>query len=193
MKPHRIGGPKDGKDVYVELDSNGEPHCLLCDELGIENLRVETHELELIGIEEKAKRLIWQAVAHDSIMQLLEHEHGQDGLQDIPGCTEEQPLFVASRIDSVANFRQKGRDDLRTDVPRLAPLPPTWLSPLRGVSAFERWKMPGASRPALVQKCGCRTSDDSLRLKDVQVELAKTVIPGKEPYFTALTSDWKEN
>jgi len=44
-KPHRIGEPKDGKAVYVELDSNGEPHCLLCDEPGIEHLRGEAHAL----------------------------------------------------------------------------------------------------------------------------------------------------
>lgn len=75
---------------------------------------------ELIEIEEKARRLILQAVGHDSNMQLIENEHGQDGLQDIPEYTEEQRLLVAciARINSVANFRRKGRDDLRADVLR---------------------------------------------------------------------------
>ena len=53
-------------------------------------------------------------------MQLRENEPGQDGFQGISEYTEDKRLLVACivRIKSVANFRRKGRDDLRTDVRR---------------------------------------------------------------------------
>jgi hypothetical protein len=74
---------------------------------------------ELIEIEEKARRLIVQAIEHERCLQLLEAHHGEgDALQQVPEYREEQRRLVAcvARLNSVANFRRKGRDDLQVDV-----------------------------------------------------------------------------
>lgn len=74
---------------------------------------------ELIEIEEKARRLIVQAIEHERCLQLLEAHHGEgEALQRVPEYHEEQRRLVAciARLNSVANFRRKGRDDLGVDV-----------------------------------------------------------------------------
>jgi len=74
---------------------------------------------ELIEIEEKARRLIVQAIEHERNLQLLEAHHGEgEVLQNVPEYHEEQRRLVAcvARLNSVANFRRKGRDDLGVDV-----------------------------------------------------------------------------
>jgi len=75
---------------------------------------------ELIGIEEKARRLIVQAIEHDRCLQLIESQRpeGQRLLEDAPGYREEQRRLALSvaHLNSVANFRRKGRDDLGADV-----------------------------------------------------------------------------
>lgn len=74
---------------------------------------------ELIEIEEKARRLIVQAIEHERCLQLIEahHEEGE-ALRHLPDYHEEQRRLVGciARLNSVANFRRKGRDDLGVDV-----------------------------------------------------------------------------
>jgi len=74
---------------------------------------------ELIEIEEKARRLIVQAIEHERILKAVEDKHGTTG--DVLHLAEyRQALraFIASigHLNSVANFRRKGRDDLTIDV-----------------------------------------------------------------------------
>mmetsp|Transcript_142773 Transcript_142773/g.397704 ORF Transcript_142773/g.397704 Transcript_142773/m.397704 type:complete len:539 (+) Transcript_142773:162-1778(+) len=74
---------------------------------------------ELIDIEEKARRLIVQAIEHERCLQLLEAHHGEgEVLQQLPDYHEDQKRLVGSiaHLNSVANFRRKGRDDLGADV-----------------------------------------------------------------------------
>lgn len=74
---------------------------------------------ELIEIEEKARRLIVQAIEHERCLQLLEAHHGEgEVLQHVPEYHEEQRRLAScvARLNSVANFRRKGRDDLHVDV-----------------------------------------------------------------------------
>lgn len=74
---------------------------------------------ELIEIEEKARRLIVQAIEHERCLQLLEAHHGEgEALQQVPEYHQELKKLVAcvAHLNSVANFRRKGRDDLGVDV-----------------------------------------------------------------------------
>jgi len=80
---------------------------------------------ELIEIEEKARSLIVQAIDHERALQLFELQEPIAGKaqklgkeEATPGCEEEQRKLVAdiARLNSVANFRRKGRDDLAVDV-----------------------------------------------------------------------------
>jgi len=74
---------------------------------------------ELIQIEEKARRLIAQAIEHEHILKAVEDKHGTT--RDVLCLAEYQEAlkaFIASisHLNSVANFRRKGRDDLTIDV-----------------------------------------------------------------------------
>jgi len=76
---------------------------------------------ELIGIEEKARRLIVQAVAHEERLRKLEEGfpgEKREELQWLPEYCEEQKRLVAcvAHLNSVANIRRKGRDDLGVGV-----------------------------------------------------------------------------
>eukprot|EP00931_Biecheleriopsis_adriatica_P050274 TRINITY_DN2909_c0_g1_i2.p1 TRINITY_DN2909_c0_g1~~TRINITY_DN2909_c0_g1_i2.p1 ORF type:complete len:535 (+),score=102.42 TRINITY_DN2909_c0_g1_i2:75-1679(+) len=74
---------------------------------------------ELIDIEEKARRLIVQAIERERSLQLLEAQYGEDeALQNLPSYREDLKRLVAciAHLNSVANFRRKGRDDLSVDV-----------------------------------------------------------------------------
>mmetsp|Transcript_86791 Transcript_86791/g.218470 ORF Transcript_86791/g.218470 Transcript_86791/m.218470 type:complete len:535 (-) Transcript_86791:127-1731(-) len=74
---------------------------------------------ELIEIEEKARRLVVQAIEHERCLQLLEARAGdEEALQQSPEYQEELKKLVAcvAHLNSVANFRRKGRDDLRVEV-----------------------------------------------------------------------------
>lgn len=66
---------------------------------------------ELIAIEEQARKLIVQAVEHECRMWQLERTRGIE-------YYEAQKALVASiaHLNSVANFRRKGRDDLGADI-----------------------------------------------------------------------------
>jgi len=74
---------------------------------------------ELIDIEEKARRLVVQAIDHERSLQLLEAHHSEsEVLQNLPDYHEDQKRLVSSiaHLNSVANIRRKGRDDLGADV-----------------------------------------------------------------------------
>jgi len=74
---------------------------------------------ELIAIEEKARRLIVQAIEHECSLKALETKHGKgEALDMLPEYQEVQTLLVRSiaHLNSVANFRRKGRDDLGAEV-----------------------------------------------------------------------------
>eukprot|EP00927_Polykrikos_kofoidii_P037337 TRINITY_DN31489_c0_g1_i1.p1 TRINITY_DN31489_c0_g1~~TRINITY_DN31489_c0_g1_i1.p1 ORF type:complete len:537 (-),score=98.33 TRINITY_DN31489_c0_g1_i1:50-1660(-) len=70
---------------------------------------------ELIDIEEKARRLVVQAIEHERSLQTLE---AGDANGNAAEYRQEQKQLVQciSRLNSVANFRRKGRDDLGVDV-----------------------------------------------------------------------------
>jgi len=74
---------------------------------------------ELIGIEEKARKLVVQAIEHERSLRLLEARYGLGaGLSQLPEYREAQERLVKciSHLNSVANFRRKGRDDLAVSV-----------------------------------------------------------------------------
>jgi len=74
---------------------------------------------ELIEIEGKARRMIVQAIEHERRIQYLEAQHGEgEALEQIPEYQEELMQLVGciARLNSVANFRRKGRDDLGVNV-----------------------------------------------------------------------------
>jgi len=74
---------------------------------------------ELIEIEEKARRLIVKAINHERGVGLLEVHHGESVALKRPlEYVEEQTRLVAAiaHLNSVANVRRKGRDDLSVDV-----------------------------------------------------------------------------
>jgi hypothetical protein len=79
----------------------------------------EKYISELIDIEDKARRLIVKAIDHDRGVSLLEAYHGETAaLLKPPEYLEEQKRLVASiaHLNSVANVRRKGRDDLKVEV-----------------------------------------------------------------------------
>lgn len=74
---------------------------------------------ELIEIEEKARRLIVHAIEHDKCVALIEDENTKKGgdeelLVKLESYSEITKKLVASvaHLNSVANTRRKGRDDL---------------------------------------------------------------------------------
>jgi len=73
--------------------------------------------VELIEIEEKARRLIVQAIEHERCLQLLQGQ-AADATPATHDFKEERKRLVQciARLNSVANFRRKGRDDLGVDV-----------------------------------------------------------------------------
>lgn len=72
---------------------------------------------ELIQIEEQARQLVVRAIDAEHRLQDLEIEHGL-GTQGRPACIDAQRNLVScvARLNSVANFRRKGRDDLPVEV-----------------------------------------------------------------------------
>mmetsp|Transcript_33626 Transcript_33626/g.78581 ORF Transcript_33626/g.78581 Transcript_33626/m.78581 type:complete len:525 (-) Transcript_33626:114-1688(-) len=72
---------------------------------------------DLIAIEDKARSLIVQAIEHEKRLRALENEGGVTAAAS-PEYIEVQAQLVScvARINAVANFRRKGRDDFRADV-----------------------------------------------------------------------------
>mmetsp|Transcript_24641 Transcript_24641/g.79728 ORF Transcript_24641/g.79728 Transcript_24641/m.79728 type:complete len:521 (-) Transcript_24641:131-1693(-) len=79
---------------------------------------------ELIDIEEKARRLIVHAIEHERMAAKIEEEihepegDGGEALMQSPIYAEAQKKLVGSigHLNSVANTRRKGRDDLSREV-----------------------------------------------------------------------------
>jgi len=73
---------------------------------------------ELIDIEEKARRLVVQAIQHEHALRRLEIGGRREELQQLPEYCEEQRRLVRciAHLNSVANQRRKGRDDLGVDI-----------------------------------------------------------------------------
>jgi len=78
---------------------------------------------ELIDIEEKARRLIVHAIEHERSVSRIEDENEQKGANNdkftqLPAYIEAQKKLVGSvgHLNSVANVRRKGRDDLAVSV-----------------------------------------------------------------------------
>lgn len=72
---------------------------------------------ELIQIEEQARQLVVRAIDAEQTLQDLEAKHGT-GTQSRSACIDAQRHLVSciARLNSVANFRRKGRDDLHVEV-----------------------------------------------------------------------------
>uniref|UniRef100_A0A7S0F9X3 Uncharacterized protein n=1 Tax=Pyrodinium bahamense TaxID=73915 RepID=A0A7S0F9X3_9DINO len=74
---------------------------------------------ELIAIEEKARRLLVQAIEQEQCVHTSEVQHKDPvALQQLPEYREGQRLLVAcvAHLNSVANVSRKGRDDLSVSV-----------------------------------------------------------------------------
>lgn len=74
---------------------------------------------ELIAIEEKARRILVQAIEHESRVHLIEMHCGDSGaLRGFPHYCEGQKCLVGciAHLNSVANVSRKGRDDLCVEV-----------------------------------------------------------------------------
>mmetsp|Transcript_44794 Transcript_44794/g.130456 ORF Transcript_44794/g.130456 Transcript_44794/m.130456 type:complete len:537 (-) Transcript_44794:208-1818(-) len=73
---------------------------------------------ELIEIEEKARRLIVRAIEHERTVTSFEEQYPESTWQNVPGYVEAQKSLVGSigHLNSVANVRRKGRDDLVVNV-----------------------------------------------------------------------------
>mmetsp|Transcript_52799 Transcript_52799/g.114099 ORF Transcript_52799/g.114099 Transcript_52799/m.114099 type:complete len:521 (-) Transcript_52799:331-1893(-) len=78
--------------------------------------------LELMGIEEKSMQCLVQAVQHECALQLLEKQCSEEQAVHVPGYAAEFQGLVRciSRLNSLANFQGKGRDDLSVDVINVA-------------------------------------------------------------------------
>merc|ERR1712061_248559 len=63
---------------------------------------------DLIGIEEKARLLIVEAVDHESRLQELEAINSRHQYKDV----QRRLAGSIARLNSVANYSRKGRDDL---------------------------------------------------------------------------------
>ncbi|CAE7420037.1 unnamed protein product [Symbiodinium sp. CCMP2456] len=74
--------------------------------------------MELIEIEEKARRLVVQAIEREKKLQSIEARSLEADVFQRPDYQEELRRFVAciAHLNSVANVRRKGRDDLSMDV-----------------------------------------------------------------------------
>eukprot|EP00933_Yihiella_yeosuensis_P077470 TRINITY_DN8797_c0_g1_i2.p1 TRINITY_DN8797_c0_g1~~TRINITY_DN8797_c0_g1_i2.p1 ORF type:complete len:549 (-),score=100.61 TRINITY_DN8797_c0_g1_i2:189-1835(-) len=74
---------------------------------------------ELIAIEDRARHLVVDAVESEKRLQQYEEKYGEtDTLQAREDYRSEQTFLVTciSRLNSVANFKRKGRDDLSVEV-----------------------------------------------------------------------------
>eukprot|EP00930_Biecheleria_cincta_P068942 TRINITY_DN56761_c0_g1_i1.p1 TRINITY_DN56761_c0_g1~~TRINITY_DN56761_c0_g1_i1.p1 ORF type:complete len:595 (+),score=124.99 TRINITY_DN56761_c0_g1_i1:32-1816(+) len=74
---------------------------------------------DLLEIETKARQLIAEPVECERTLRMLEARHGEgETLQQLPEYREELGKLVGSiaRLNSVANSRRKGRDDLKADI-----------------------------------------------------------------------------
>jgi len=74
---------------------------------------------ELIAIEEKARRLLVQAIEQEHRVRALEvQETNGRPVERIPEYREDQRVLVAcvAHLNSVANVSRKGRDDLSVDI-----------------------------------------------------------------------------
>mmetsp|Transcript_21918 Transcript_21918/g.50058 ORF Transcript_21918/g.50058 Transcript_21918/m.50058 type:complete len:518 (-) Transcript_21918:69-1622(-) len=71
---------------------------------------------DLIAIEDKARSLIVQAIDHERKLRELEKDSAAQTPEYL--ATQEQLVACVARINAVANFRRKGRDDFRADVLR---------------------------------------------------------------------------
>jgi len=70
---------------------------------------------ELIGIEEKARRLLVKAIQHEKNMRLLGPPAAL--CNDLEYEEEKRKLVICvGHLNSVANFQRKGRNDLRVDI-----------------------------------------------------------------------------
>jgi len=73
---------------------------------------------ELIDIEAQPRKLIMTAIEHDQKLVDLETRHGRQRVAALPEYTDTQRKLVRSiaHLNSVANFRRKGRDDLTVEI-----------------------------------------------------------------------------
>mmetsp|Transcript_31281 Transcript_31281/g.89331 ORF Transcript_31281/g.89331 Transcript_31281/m.89331 type:complete len:565 (-) Transcript_31281:37-1731(-) len=73
---------------------------------------------ELMKVQERARRLVEQAVDCERCLAELERRHPREVLLDMPSYQVEKRALVAciARLNSVANVQRKGRDDLTVGI-----------------------------------------------------------------------------
>mmetsp|Transcript_66803 Transcript_66803/g.168685 ORF Transcript_66803/g.168685 Transcript_66803/m.168685 type:complete len:575 (-) Transcript_66803:142-1866(-) len=73
---------------------------------------------ELMKVQERARGLVAQAVDCERCLSLLEQSYSEDELVELPAYQAEKRALVAciARLNSVANFQRKGRDDLTVGI-----------------------------------------------------------------------------
>lgn len=71
---------------------------------------------ELIAIEEKARALVVDSIQHEKVLQKM--EASSKNSQHSPEYREERSKLIKCicKLNSVANFKRKGRDDLSADI-----------------------------------------------------------------------------
>lgn len=158
----------------------------------------EKYIRELIDIEEKARRLVVQAIQHEHALRRLESGSGASGssredLQQLPEYVEEQRRLVRciAHLNSVANQRRKGRDDLGVDILSTA------VGTLQRCSAAER----GGTRSEAVSAARILATDvvnafEAMRayLREVErcLEQVDPHLCNNEGLVTRLV-DWEES
>eukprot|EP00929_Paragymnodinium_shiwhaense_P114018 TRINITY_DN82323_c0_g1_i1.p1 TRINITY_DN82323_c0_g1~~TRINITY_DN82323_c0_g1_i1.p1 ORF type:complete len:572 (+),score=114.39 TRINITY_DN82323_c0_g1_i1:341-2056(+) len=78
----------------------------------------ERYITELMEIEDKARGLVVEAVDREQKLQEIEERYGVLGAETVKDYLEERRQLIRciGRLNAVANFARKGRDDLSADV-----------------------------------------------------------------------------
>eukprot|EP00930_Biecheleria_cincta_P035810 TRINITY_DN24608_c0_g2_i1.p1 TRINITY_DN24608_c0_g2~~TRINITY_DN24608_c0_g2_i1.p1 ORF type:complete len:547 (-),score=103.56 TRINITY_DN24608_c0_g2_i1:316-1908(-) len=78
----------------------------------------KTYITELIDIEAQPRKLVVRAIEHEQKLHDLEARYGRQKALTVPECMDIQRELVCSiaHLNSIANFRRKGRDDLPVEI-----------------------------------------------------------------------------
>lgn len=144
---------------------------------------------ELIGIEEKARKYLVAAVEHESKMSEIEAQFKKEDLCACPAYIAVRREFIMclARLNSVANIRRKGRDDMTDAVL------------VKAIAVLEDCKTKGSDQVSKVARnlaSDVVESFDAIRLYVRQVgECLECVDPNlcKNAGLVARLVDWEES
>jgi len=149
---------------------------------------------ELIGIEEKARKYLVAAVEHESKMSEIEamFERKRESLNSCAAYIKVRQDFITclARLNSVANTRRKGRDDITDEVLVQA------IAVLQDCKTKSRDAVSEVARTASLLASDCVESFDAIRLYVRQVgDCLECVDPNlcKNAGLVARLVDWEES